>query len=548
VHGLLTMKSLVTDNLGFAVTINALKPLLEKPNPVPISRWLTIGTLDPREWTPLFGGRWRQRSGRIIADGMGQSFGGRTLCLSKMEAPEPPYELAVTVKLGDEAGAAGLVFASDGGDQHYGFYPSGGKLRLTRFAGPDVYSWTILHNEASPHYRPGDWNRLKVRVEKDKIRCYVNDELAVESAVLEFAGTRAGLAQFRQTDAQFKQFQLADEIPPSALAPELVARVTKLVEKLPATDKADLLDKLLPDAAASARVLRERAKALEAEAEQLKKLAQAVHYRQVQEELAKAMAGKEDEFDLFRAGLLIARLDNEELEVEPYLAQLERMAREIADGLPKDADESAKLAAINKHLFQEHGFHGSRHDYYNRANSYLNEVLDDREGLPITLSVLYMELASRLGVKVVGIGLPGHFVVQHVPAEGEPRLIDVYEGAEPLSREEAGRLVQRNTGRPLTDAMLTPVTKQAIIVRMLRNLRGIAEGQKNTAAILRYLDTTLAVAPEMVEDRSLRTVLRAQSGDRDGALADIQWFLKHEPEGVDLDRVRQFRELLERQQ
>ncbi len=81
---------------------------------------------------------------------MGMGFGGRSLCLSTAEAPEPPFEVAVSVKLDDEAGAAGLVFAADGGDKHYGFYPSAGKLRLTRFDGPDVLTWTILSDEPSP--------------------------------------------------------------------------------------------------------------------------------------------------------------------------------------------------------------------------------------------------------------------------------------------------------------------------------------------------------------------------------------------------------------
>src|ERR1700736_979903 len=83
-------------------------------------------------------------------------------------APAVPYEVAVTVRLDDESGAAGLIFHADGGDKHYGFYPSGGQLRLTRFEGPDVLTWKILNQEASPHYKPGDWNTLKVRIEKDR--------------------------------------------------------------------------------------------------------------------------------------------------------------------------------------------------------------------------------------------------------------------------------------------------------------------------------------------------------------------------------------------
>jgi hypothetical protein len=144
VLGIVTMKSRVTENLGFAVPINALKPLLEKPNRVAMEKWLTIGAIDRSVWLPLFGASWQQRGGRIFVSGTGQGFGGRSLCLLDRQPPEVPYEVGVAVKLDDEAGAAGLVFHADGKDVHYGFYPSAGKLRLSRFEGPDVFSWKVL--------------------------------------------------------------------------------------------------------------------------------------------------------------------------------------------------------------------------------------------------------------------------------------------------------------------------------------------------------------------------------------------------------------------
>lgn len=545
VHGVLTMKSLVTANLGFAVTINALKPLIEKPNPVPISRWLTIGALDPEEWKVVFGGRWRQRRGHILAGGTGQGFGGRSLCLSTTKTPEPPFEVSVSVRLDSESGAAGLIFAADGGDKHYGFYPSGGKLRLTRFDGPDVTSWSILSNEASPHYRTGQFNTLKVRVEKERLLCYVNDELAVESKELRFAGGQVGLAKFRETEAEFKQFQLGKELSSSRIAPELAAEIGKLVGDLNPAEPAPakLLEQLAPHAAASMAVLEERARGLEKQALALKRLARQVHEHQVVADLAKATAGKEQDFSLFRAGLLIARLDNEELDVAGYLKQLDRLSEDLAKSVPAEADEAAKLTALGKFLFEENGFHGSRGDYYNRSNSYLNEVLDDREGIPITLCVLYLELAGRLGLKVEGVGLPGHFVVRHIPAKGEPQLIDVYDEGKLLSREDAEKLVG---GRPLTEQDLATAGKRQILVRMLRNLRAIAQTNGDTDAVLRYADAVLVISPETIEDRSLRAVLRAQNGNRAGALADIDWLLENRPEGIDLDRVREFRALLER--
>src|SRR6185503_12795646 len=106
----------------------------------------------------------------------------------------------VSVRLDDEAGAAGLIFATDGGDQHYGFYPSAGQLRLTRFDGPDVYSWKILEQKASKQYRPGDWNQLRVRVETNKISCFVNGDLVIQSADAALRTGGVGLAKFRQTE------------------------------------------------------------------------------------------------------------------------------------------------------------------------------------------------------------------------------------------------------------------------------------------------------------------------------------------------------------
>src|SRR5205814_3379958 len=108
----------------------------------------------------------------------------------------------------------------------------------------------------------------------------------------------------------------------------------------------------------------------------------------------------EERLDLLHAALLVALLDNDEVDVEAYRREVDRMGRDILAGLPKDADEAAKLKALNKFLFEQRGFHGSRGDYYHRSNSYLNEVIDDREGWPITLSVLYMELGKRIGLKI----------------------------------------------------------------------------------------------------------------------------------------------------
>jgi serine protease Do len=546
VVGLLTIKSLVTDNLGFAVAVEELRPLLAKPRPVPYAAWRTIGVLDPDLWEPRLGGRWRQRAGRILADEPGTGFGGRTFCLSKEKVPALPYEVGVTVRLDDESGAAGLIFYADGGDKHYGFYPSGGKLRLVRFAGDTVFSWKILKNEASPHYRPGAWNYLKVRLEKGLIRCFVNDEPVFTLRGPTWESGRAGLAKFRTTSAEFKRFQIAKELPRRKPPADLVRRVRKAVEGLD-PDKAagkGLLDKLRPEGPGALKALRAEARELEQRAAKLRELALAVHHRQVLARLARAVAGKEEKIDLIRAALLIALLDNEEVDVEGYREEVARMAGKVRSALPAKADDEAKLAALNKFLFEERGFHGSRDDYYQRSNSYLSEVIDDREGLPITLSLLYLALARQIGLKAEGVGMPGHFVVRIVLAKGGAKLVDVFDGGKVLTREQAAKKVEKTSGLRLRDEHLRSVGPRAVLVRILHNLLNVAQRERDPAGALRYLDAILTVTPDAAEERAMRAGVRYQQGDRKGSLEDIDWLLVNKPEGIDLDRVREFRRVL----
>ena len=305
-----------------------------------------------------------------------------------------------------------------------------------------------------------------------------------------------------------------------------------------------LVETFATEASLATEVLRHRAALLDRQASRLRLLAQATHEQRVIADLAQGLSAEEHQVDLFRAGLLLAKLDNEEVEIEAYGEELERMGRELAAKLPAEATETVKLDTLRKYLFEENGFHGSRGDYSNRANSYLNEVLDDREGLPITLSVVYLELARRIGLNVVGVGLPGHFVVRHVPAQGEPQLIDVYDGATALSREEAARRVQEASGQELSDEHLMTMTKRAIISRMLNNLLGVSPNDPR--AMHRYLNALLAIEPDHGQYHWLRAVVRYRLEEREAALEDVSWILEKKPEGVDFGRVFELQQALER--
>ncbi len=518
VQGLLNMKSAITANLGFAVPVNALKTLLDRPNPVPMSRWLTLGALDPAEWKPVMAARWSRKAGRIQVEGAGEGFGGRSLCLWQKELPPLPYELSVTVKLDDESGAAGLAFGSDGGDRHYGFYPTAGQMRLTRFDGPNVFSWTILKEFKTPHYQAGDWNFLRVRVETNRILGYVNGELVMESDDAAWRGGKVGLAKFRDTKAQFKNFSV--ETNAAATTRELAANEKSSAD----TGRMALL---------------ERARKLDQEAQGLRREALAWHARIIESALTNALYGAEDKIDLFHAALLVARLDHPELDVAAYRAELARLADELQRQIPATAADTNKVAALTKFLFTDQGFHGSRTDYYNRANSYINEVMDDREGLPITLAVLWLELARHLGLtNVAGVPVPTRFMVRFQPRGGREQIIDVFDGGKVLTRGAAVELIADSVDR-VGEEDFQPAKKREIITRMLRNLLGLAQRERSGGAgdALRYLNIIVALNPDSAPDRLNRARVQMQRGDNTAAKADLHWLLEHEPPGMDLDRL-----------
>ncbi len=543
VYGVVAMKHAFERNLGFAVPINALKPLLAKPNPIPMKRWATIGRLSPKEWKSVFGSRWNQHAGRIYVRTEGTGFGGRSLCISEKKVPQRPYELAVWVKLEDESGAAGLAFESDGKDVHYGFYPTGGNLRLTRFDGPSVWSWTIIETVPSAHYHPGEWNHLKVRVAEDGIECFVNEQPVIRSSDVKLRDGKVGLAKFRDTKAVFRGFQVARNVPSTAFPPEVTGSIREQIDDLAAGahPEAALIAGLKEHPGATRSVLHDRAEELEKEAEKLRQLAGWVHTKGVEDRLLRELGKKEDQIDLFYCALLLSQNDDPELDIEAYRSLLDTMAEEMHERIPANAGNSQRLEILNNYLFQENGFHGSRGSQYaGRDNSYVNRVLDDREGQPITLSVVYLELARRIGVKgLSGAGLRGHFMVHYQVADKESRLIDVYEGGTQLGVEETRiRLGFENH---------TPATKRGIIARILRNLiNGSPAAEEPDDSVARYYELIVEVEPAADFDRVRRALARWQSGNLEGAKNDLIWLLEHDSAQVNKRRVQDLLMDLER--
>lgn len=548
VHGLLTLKAALSANLGFATPVNELKRLIAKPNPVPMSRWLTIGALNSREWEPLMGARWRQRGRSVHVEGMGSGFGGRALCLSHQPVPARPYEVAVRVRLDDEAGAAGLIFAADGKDTHYGFYPTAGQLRLTRFEGPSVYSWTILSTTNSPHYRPGDWNDLRVRVEREQLLCYVNDQLVITSADTMLKTGKVGLAKFRQTKAEFRDFRIGNDLAAAAGASQNFSAAWKArLREMDDPGTTELESIAGEDAEAASRALTDEAARLEGRAARMRQAAATARYNAVQRELVELMAAPEPEIDLFHAALLVSKLDNPELDPSSYREQLNALAADLKASTPRNATNNERLARLVEFLFSENGFHGSRSEYYHRANSYIDRVLDDREGLPITLSVLFLELGRRAGIKhLSGVPLPGRFMVLYQPAPGEERWIDVFDNGKLLKRKEVEAAIIQNNGAEVETDYLASASKKEIVIRMLRNLANVAERGQAAKESLRYLDVVVALAPDAPLERLGRAMARLGAGDVSGARADFRFVIDSKPAGVDVERVEELYRQLQR--
>lgn len=541
VLGLLAIKSSAA--LGLAVPVNDLKRLMENQHPVAMKHWITIGALDTEDWQSVMGGEWRQRAGTIVASGQGSGFGGRMQLVNLAGKPGVHFELEVEVKLEEESGAAGLSFCSDGSDTHYGFYPTAGSIRLTRFEGPDVYSWTILNTVPSKAYRPGEWNRIKVRVGDGKIIGFVNGDVAITADEMALKPGKVGLVKFRSPGAEFRRFRVGDSLPNPALSEKAGRKVRKLLKDVSLDGPFDRprTESLAGFGEAGLRVVEEEARLLEAKSQRLKKLAARVHQDMVARELADLLKVEDGEIDLLMSSLQIARLDNADLDMAVYQRRLDRMVAAVKQRYAKEDSEEQRLDKLLKYLFEDLGYHGSNREYYHRSNSYLNEVIDDREGLPITLSLVLVEMADRLDLPVYGVGVPRHFICMYQPKGKDPaakkRLIDPFGGGRTITRVEASLL----SGYSLDEGSFEAASRRSIILRILSNLLAVAEGERDLDSMLRYLDVMLTIEEEPGY-LSMRAMLHYNQGQYPEALVDLDRIIEMELDGVNMDPIYRLRQ------
>jgi regulator of sirC expression with transglutaminase-like and TPR domain len=250
----------------------------------------------------------------------------------------------------------------------------------------------------------------------------------------------------------------------------------------------------------------------------------------------------DDELPLLDTALLIARDEYPDLDAAGYTAQVETYAAALRPQLDRDLDLPARLTAINKYLFDELGFAGNNVQYDDPRNSYLNEVVDRKLGIPISLAVIQIEVTRRLGMPLDGISFPGHFLVR-LPVDDGILVLDPYNKGRPVSAEELRERASPHLGGQAPDdqqllQILAPATHRMILMRMLRNLKGLYLEKGDWERVARSADRLLKLSPGTAEAHRDRGLAYRELGYAKGAREDLARYLQLLPEAEDVDAVR----------
>lgn len=236
----------------------------------------------------------------------------------------------------------------------------------------------------------------------------------------------------------------------------------------------------------------------------------------------------EDAFSLDRAALALALEEYPYLDVQDYLRRLDTLAARAGTLAGVDRSAVNIIESINEVLFVQEGLRGNSEDYYDPRNSYINEVLDRKLGIPISLSVIYMETARRINFPVEGIGFPGRFLMKHAAGERDI-IIDAYDLGRILTPGDCQELLDRmhDSGITLNAAMLQPMGKKAIITRMLYNLKGIYSENEQYYKAISVIDKILMLNPGAHSEIRDRGILYMQTSLFAKALADLESYMAH---------------------
>lgn len=259
----------------------------------------------------------------------------------------------------------------------------------------------------------------------------------------------------------------------------------------------------------------------------------------------KALASTDDPgLPLFGTALLIARDEYPQLDPAMY----DRLAQDHANAL-RDEVESIdqaplKMHAINRHLFEELGYTGNTAEYYDPRNSYINEVFERRLGNPLTLALVQIEVARRLGVPLAGVSFPGHFLVRLPVGDQGVLVMDPFNRGRPLDVDELRDRAKPHLGGGSPDdnalnRILDPASNRAMLVRLLRNLHGVYSERDDWPRAARSADRILQLQPDHPEALRDRALAYLKMGHRHGARHDLEQYLKRNPDAADRRSLRE---------
>lgn len=247
----------------------------------------------------------------------------------------------------------------------------------------------------------------------------------------------------------------------------------------------------------------------------------------------------EAQIDLGKAALYLAKEEYPELDAEEYLNALDVMAAEIKERLPKESYPLRIIKSINNYLYQDLGFKGNTREYYDPRNSFLNQAIERRTGIPITLALVYLEIAKRIDFPMVGIGMPGHFLIRPDFEEADI-YVDAFNEGEILFPQDCAERLAQIYGQPvqMRPEFLEAVGPKKFLARMLTNLKAIYLNQGENSKALEAIEKILLLFPEAVVERRDRGVLYYQLGRWTEARPDLESYLVNIPDAGDAEVVR----------
>jgi regulator of sirC expression with transglutaminase-like and TPR domain len=257
------------------------------------------------------------------------------------------------------------------------------------------------------------------------------------------------------------------------------------------------------------------------------------------EEIVKLAALPDHRIGLANAALTVAKSEYPDLDASRYVEQINDLAAKVRSRIEGVLSPERLIDEMNRLLFQEEKFQGNRSHYYDPRNSFLNEVLDRRLGIPITLSIVYIEVGRRAELPFYGIGFPGHFLVGLLTEDGR-MFIDPFNNGRVLSENDCRSMLRGQAGASLTfsRSVLDPAWPKQILVRLLRNLKAVYLRLSEEIKALRMIEWILILDRNSVPELRERGLLYEAIGDPQGAIKDLEKYLELAPHAEDEEHVK----------